>query len=260
MTAERLGNFTFVPPHTATVGLRIDPTGIFYNDTKLEEKYIVLKTNLEQNARGISLAVTNQDHWIDIVALALKKQIKLTSLTHDGYAEPWFQWNEAGHKHDAQGAALRVVNETNRVMIERGITHLVIDTSAYTGSEAYEFKVIQEQIPETEFWVHYRCLQTLTGVLAYGYQSVQPFDVNRLMTHVGIAVVLGFSLLEKVDFFKDISVAWSYPHSSATHAFLLWFSISLPVFSVLFYFVYIGEWYNFLPSFFGYAEVMAGSE
>ena len=125
-------------------------------------------------------------------------------------------------------------------MVERGITHLVIDATKYNGSEAFEFDVIQELIVETTFWRQYRCLQPLTGLLAYGVQSVQTFDIGSLLSLAGLTAVAVFSLLEKVDFVKDIQVAWAYPHASALHAFLMWFSISVPLFTALLYFVYIG--------------------
>jgi len=40
----------------------------------------------------------------------------------------------------------------------------------------------------------------------------------------------------------------------------MWLSITVPTFSLLFYFVYIGAWEKFLPAFLGYAEVMREQE
>jgi len=93
-----------------------------------------LKTNLGQNARGITLGITNMENWIDVVSLALKGEIRFVSLTHEGTDEKWFRWNDKGHKHDEYGEELRDVNDTNRVMVERGVTHLIIDTTKYTGT------------------------------------------------------------------------------------------------------------------------------
>jgi len=50
------------------------------------------------------------------------------------------------------------------------------------------------------------------------------------LTYVGIALVLLFSALEKVDFVKDIQVAWSFPHASPSYMFVLWLSITIPTF------------------------------
>jgi len=92
----------------------------------------------------MTFKIINHDHWIDLVSLALKQEIKIISLTHDGREEPWFNWNDEGHTHDAYGAALRIVNDTNRLMVERGVTHILIDATNYTGPQTWEFQVIQE--------------------------------------------------------------------------------------------------------------------
>ena len=41
-------------------------------------------------------------------------------------------------------------------MVERAITHVIIDSNPYIGDESIEFEVIQEQYVETEFWWHYK--------------------------------------------------------------------------------------------------------
>ena len=105
----------------------------------MEEKFIILKTHLDKQSRGLTFGIVDYAHWIDIATLALKKRIKIISLTHDGTEEPWFNWNDEGHKHDEQGEALRMVNDTNRLMVERGITHILIDTTNYTGEEVWKF-------------------------------------------------------------------------------------------------------------------------
>jgi len=110
----------------------------------MDEKFIVLKTNVKEKSRGMTLKIIEQEHWIDLVSLALKHEISIVSLTHDGREEPWFNWNDEGHKHDEHGAALRVVNDTNRLMVERGITHILIDTTNYTGDQAWKFEIMQE--------------------------------------------------------------------------------------------------------------------
>ena len=115
-----------------------------YNDTYMDEKFIILKTNVEKYSRGMTLKIIEQEHWIDLVSLALKHEISIVSLTHDGKEEPWFNWNDEGHKHDQHGAGLRVVNDTNRLMVERGITHILIDTTNYTGDQAWKFEIMQE--------------------------------------------------------------------------------------------------------------------
>jgi len=170
----------------------------------MDEKFIILQTNVKKKSRGMTLKIIEQDHWIDLVSLALKHEISITSLTHEGKEEPWFNWNDAGHKHDEHGAALRVVNDTNRLMVERGITHILIDTTNYTGDRAWKFEVMQEQIVRTDFWKHYVRIQMLSGFLSFGIQTVRSFGFDSAVTYTGVAAVLVFSSLEKVDFIKDI--------------------------------------------------------
>ena len=106
-------NLTYTPPYDEAAWLRIDADGIYYNDSLLEEKIIILKTNIKENARGITFGITNMENWIDVVTLALKNEIRFVSLTHEGTDEKWFRWNDKGHKHDECGQELRYVNETN---------------------------------------------------------------------------------------------------------------------------------------------------
>lgn len=96
----------------------------------------------------------------------------------------------------------------------------------------------------------------LSGCLAFALQSVKGFTFDNAVSYIGVAVILAFSALEKVDFVKDVQVAWAFPHASSHYAFLMWLSITLPTLTLLSYFVYLGEPEKFLPSFLGFAEVM----
>jgi len=40
-------------------------------------------------------------------------------------------------------------------MVERGVTHIILDTTMYTGEDTFELMVMQEQIIETHFWRQY---------------------------------------------------------------------------------------------------------
>ena len=247
---------SYTPPFAEAATFQFDSEGVTYNETRLDEKFVVFQTNLAKKSRGISLKILESEHWIDIVTLALKQEVKIISRTHAGKEEPWFKWNDEGHKHDAHGAALRVVNDTNRLMAERGVTHILIDTTNYTGDTTWKFQVMQEQIVRTAFWDHYVRIQGLSGILSFALQAVKNFGFDSTLTYAGVAAVLVFSALEKVDFVKDIQVAWSFPHASPAYMFVLWLSITIPTFSVFFYFLSIGSWEKFLPSFFGYAELL----
>lgn len=137
-------NATFTPPYEAAVVLEFDSQGVTYDGVPLNETFIVLRTHLSGKSRGMTLKIMESDHWIDLVALALKREVRIISLTHDGREEPWFAWNDAGHLHDEYGAALRTVNDVNRLMVERGVTHILIDTTNYTRAETWKFQVMQE--------------------------------------------------------------------------------------------------------------------
>ena len=141
-------------------------------------------------------------------------------------------------------------------MVERGITHVVIDTTSYNSSDIFEFNVIQEQIIDTAFWKHYRGIQFLTGALSFSFQSASGFDIDSPLTYFRIGSVVLFAVLEKVDFVKDLQVALTFPHATYVHAFLYWFSINLPFFSILIYFWSKKQIDKFLPAFIGYAEIL----
>ena len=63
-------------------------------------------------------------------------------------------------------------------------------------------------------------------------------------------------LFEKTDFLKDLYVAAFFPHSSKTHAFIFWMSIITPTFGILLYFWETNKIMQFIPSFFGFTELM----
>jgi len=103
---------------------------------------LILKTDRDKYSRGLSFNISNNDNWIDVAYYCLKEQIKIASITYEGKNESWFQWNDLGHDHDNYGTDLRTVNLTNQVMIERGVTNIVIDTNMYNGTETFKFYVI----------------------------------------------------------------------------------------------------------------------
>ena len=70
--------------------------------------------------------------------------------------------------HDPEGAKYREINKNNTLMVERGITHLIINSTNYDDDMIYKFSLIQEQMVNTDFWIHYKNVQALTGFLGYG--------------------------------------------------------------------------------------------
>jgi len=70
--------------------------------------------------------------------------------------------------HDPEGAKYREINKNNTIMVERGITHLIINSTNYDDDMIYKFSLIQEQMVNTDFWKHYKYVQSLTGFLGYG--------------------------------------------------------------------------------------------
>ena len=100
----------------------------------------------------------------------------------------------------------------------------------------------------------------LSGFISFSLQSVRGFGFDGALTYPGVVAVLVFSSLEKVDFLKDLQVAWAFPHASQAYAFLMWVSITVPTFSLFFFFLSIGRWKQFAPAFLGYAELMRESQ
>jgi len=72
--------------------------------------------------------------------------------------------------------------------------------------------------------------------------------------------IIAMAILEKIDFIKDIYVAAVMPHASVYHGFIFWMSICLPTFGILFYFIAINRMDQFLPTFFGYTELIKDDE
>ena len=70
-----------------------------------------------------------------------------------------------------------------------------------------------------------------------------------------IASVILFGMIQKLDLLKDIYVALTLPHANLTHAFLYWFSINFPIFSLLIYFWSTNQRKQFIPSFIGFGEI-----
>ena len=105
---------------------------------------LVLKTDIEQKSRGMTLIIENKPNWIDLVPKALNDEITFTSITHDKKTERWLSYNgiQDDHSHDSPGSKLRPINRTNQIMVERGVTHIVINSTNYQESEIYDFKVI----------------------------------------------------------------------------------------------------------------------
>jgi len=55
-------------------------------------------------------------------------------------------------------------------MIERGVSHVIIDASTFASNETIYFTVMQEQMVQTEFWHQYKQIQLITGALSYALQ------------------------------------------------------------------------------------------
>ena len=68
------------------------------------------------------------------------------------------------------------------------------------------------------------------------------------------------AVLEKIDFIKDIYVAAFVPHASRKNSFIFWLSVNLPTFTTLFFFYAINRMDQFLPTFFGYSEVIKDND
>jgi len=143
--------------------------------------------------------------------------------------------------HDAEGAKHRSLTQNNTIMVERGITHLVINATHYDDDEIYEFQLIQEQMVCTDFWIHYRYVQVITGLMGYGLQASSKFNMQNQLTTFWMFVIVSMAILEKIDFIKDIYVAAAIPHANVRNAFVFWMSINVPTFGILFYFWALGR-------------------
>jgi len=123
--------------------LTISKYGILYNDRPYG-KEMILEIDKDKNSRGLTLKRLNHPNWIDLIARALDNEITFESLTHEGTRERWLAYNgiEDDHMHDKEGAKHRTLNQTNTIMVERGITHLVINSTNYYDDEVYNFKLI----------------------------------------------------------------------------------------------------------------------
>ena len=95
-------------------------------------------------SRGLTLKILNQPNWIDLISKALNNEITFESLTHDGVRERWLAYDGIldKHMHDPEGAKYRKINQNNTIMVERGITHLVINSTNYLDDQIYEFQII----------------------------------------------------------------------------------------------------------------------
>ena len=50
---------------------------------------LILETDFDANSRGLSFNISNMDNWIDVAYRALKDEIRIISLTHEGAEEKW---------------------------------------------------------------------------------------------------------------------------------------------------------------------------
>ena len=48
---------------------------------------LILETDFDANSRGLSFNISNMDNWIDVAYRALKDEIRIISLTHEGAEE-----------------------------------------------------------------------------------------------------------------------------------------------------------------------------
>ena len=96
----------------------------------------------------------------------------------------------------------------------------------------------------------------LSGIAGYGFTLAQGFTLQHQLTNYRIMYLIIKVLFEKTDFLKDLYVAAFFPHSSKTHAFIFWMSIITPTFGILLYFWETNKIMQFIPSFFGFTELM----
>ena len=108
-------------------------------------KVLILETDKEAKSRGITFKRLNNPNWIDMVPRALNDEITFESITHEGtFRERWLAYDgiEDRHRHDKEGAKMRAVTQANDIMVERGVTHIIINSTGYRDEEEYHFDVI----------------------------------------------------------------------------------------------------------------------
>ena len=68
-----------------------------------------------------------------MVPRALNEEFIIESITHDGSSYRWLSYDgvEDKHRNDRSGSYLRVINKTNTVLAERGVTFILINTTDY---------------------------------------------------------------------------------------------------------------------------------
>ena len=91
-------------------------------------------------------------------------------MTHKGKKEQWLSYDLVSdpHTHDIEGAKYNRLSLDNDLMVERAVTHILVNSTGYFGDDVYTFQIMQEQFVETTWWWHYKILLVLIGSQSYG--------------------------------------------------------------------------------------------
>ena len=86
-------NLIHTPPYDDVASVRIDSSGIYYNDIIQDEKLLILTTSTSRKSRGLSFNITNMDNWIDLASESTKENLRIFCLSNNGNPEPMLMWN-----------------------------------------------------------------------------------------------------------------------------------------------------------------------
>ena len=144
-------------------------------------------------------------------------------------------------------------------MVERAITHIVVNSTNYFVDKKFTFLIMQEQFVETDWWFHYKIALVLFGTLSFGFTVMSKFNITSQLTIFGILFIILVAFFEKVDFIKDIYVAACMPHANIINAYINWCSITVPFFGNLSYLYAIDRLDQFIPAFLSLIELYTDS-
>ena len=65
-----------------------------------------------------------------------------------------------------------LVNERRQVADERGTSHLILDSTKYTGQETMELSITQHYWIYTAFWLNYQFAFHVLGTLSFVFFAV----------------------------------------------------------------------------------------
>ena len=66
------------------------------------------------------------------------------SITYQGAKEQWLSYDLVTdqHIHDAKGATYNRISEDNDLMIERAVTHIIVNSTGYFGDDIFTFEIM----------------------------------------------------------------------------------------------------------------------